>query len=248
MKYYVYIFLDPRKPGKYVYGEFEFKYEPFYIGKGKNKRISVSLNETCFFKSNKVKSIRNDGFEPINFKLYTELFECEAIIKEIELIKLIGRFDKKIGPLCNLTDGGDGVSGRINSSETKKTMSKSRKLFLEKNPEAKISLINIISPYWIKNKNVLKNWVLKNPGHLDKIRNTNGSIEKISKYKKDWWNSHPEEKKILSKKMLNDIKKIQHLIKEKEMVDMVMENMCINIHWMELSLKNIFQEYKLKKN
>ena len=33
-KYYVYIYIDPRKPGKFKYGEYEFDYEPFYIGKG----------------------------------------------------------------------------------------------------------------------------------------------------------------------------------------------------------------------
>lgn len=38
-KFYVYVYLDPRKPGKYKYGEYEFDYEPFYVGKGTGRRI-----------------------------------------------------------------------------------------------------------------------------------------------------------------------------------------------------------------
>ena len=32
--FYVYAYLDPRKPGVFQYKDFRFDYEPFYIGKG----------------------------------------------------------------------------------------------------------------------------------------------------------------------------------------------------------------------
>lgn len=49
--------------------------------------------------------------------------EQEAFALEIDMIASIGRHDKKLGPLCNLTDGGDGMSGFLISKETRKKLS-----------------------------------------------------------------------------------------------------------------------------
>ena len=47
-KYYVYIYLDPRKPGQFQYSGLNmcFLYEPFYIGKGSDKQMYSHLKET----------------------------------------------------------------------------------------------------------------------------------------------------------------------------------------------------------
>ena len=39
-EFYVYCYMDPRKPGKYTYDGLDicFLYEPFYIGSGKNNK------------------------------------------------------------------------------------------------------------------------------------------------------------------------------------------------------------------
>jgi hypothetical protein len=42
-KYYVYLFLDKSKPGKFIYDDLEFEYETFYVGKGTGVRIKSSL-------------------------------------------------------------------------------------------------------------------------------------------------------------------------------------------------------------
>jgi len=44
--FYVYGYFDPRKPGKFVYEDLAYSFEPFYIGKGKDKRCFEHLSDT----------------------------------------------------------------------------------------------------------------------------------------------------------------------------------------------------------
>lgn len=52
------------------------------------------------------------------------------------MIKIIGRKDLRIGPLTNLTDGGEGSSGKIVKQSTRRKLSKALmgKLVGDKNP------------------------------------------------------------------------------------------------------------------
>ena len=128
--FYVYVYLDPRKPGSYIYGEYTFDYEPFYIGKGKNdirKRKSTrmfnhlvealsnwdieNLRPQGSFKCNKIRKIINEtGNDPIIIKYQDDMNEKDSYSLEIQLIKEIGRYDLNTGPLTNLTDGGLGCT------------------------------------------------------------------------------------------------------------------------------------------
>ena len=59
-KYYIYIYLDPRKPGNYKYNNLCFNYEPIYIGKGKGYRYRGHLysnykNTNPFLKAKLIK-------------------------------------------------------------------------------------------------------------------------------------------------------------------------------------------------
>lgn len=133
-KYYVYVYLDPRNQGNFVYGEFSFNYQPIYVGKGTRNRlnqhlINVSKNKNSLF-YNKLRKILNDGFEPIKYKLIESLTENESLIHEKKLINLIGRIDIETGTLCNMTEGGE--TGYKRTEESRKKLSEAKKG--EKNP------------------------------------------------------------------------------------------------------------------
>jgi len=99
--YYVYVYLDPRKQGNYKYGEYKFGYEPFYIGKGCEKRYREfkSRNGECL---KIIKEISKDYIEPLVIILFSDLSESEAFERESDLIDKIGKFENG-GTLVNQT-------------------------------------------------------------------------------------------------------------------------------------------------
>jgi len=108
--FYVYVYLDPRKPGNYIYEDLNFDHEPFYVGKGKGNRIIqglTNLRSHGKYKINKLEKIRESNLEIIHFKLVENLEEKTAFEIEKEIIKKIGRKIEN-GPLTNINEGGSG--------------------------------------------------------------------------------------------------------------------------------------------
>jgi hypothetical protein len=111
--FYVYIYLNKLKPiDSYNYDDLTFNYEPFYVGKGKDKRFLYHLNKVknkCKFKSsikfNIIKEHIENDIEPLILKI-ENLSEKESLNLEKEIIKKIGRLDLNTGPLTNRNDGG----------------------------------------------------------------------------------------------------------------------------------------------
>ena len=108
---YVYAYLDPTKPGSYLYPVVEFEHEPFYIGMGTKNRClfhteySFKHPEVKQLKYNKIRKIYNQGSVPIVLKLLEVEDREEAVQFESDLIKMIGRSCDGTGPLANLTEG-----------------------------------------------------------------------------------------------------------------------------------------------
>lgn len=112
--FYVYILFKTYKKGSYNYDDLSFDYEPFYIGKGNGKRMeqSCDIKKTKnLHKINTIKKIWQLGLEITAIKHKEGITEEEAFSIEKELVTKIGRRDRGIGPLTNLTDGGEGGAG-----------------------------------------------------------------------------------------------------------------------------------------
>jgi len=123
--YYVYVYLNPLKKQKYVYGDIIFEYEPFYIGRGKNKRCYVHMNNSLLKmkseKNNIINEIKNNGLNPIVELLLTGLTFIESDNMERYYISKIGRI-KDGGTLANITTGGQGNFGYKLSDDAIKKM------------------------------------------------------------------------------------------------------------------------------
>ena len=97
--YYVYAFLDTSKPGKYKYSDLMFEYEPYYIGKGVDKRDKI-LNRN-FEVNERNRLIGASGFNPTVIRIFDKLSENEAYNKENDTINIIGQLVYDSGPLLN---------------------------------------------------------------------------------------------------------------------------------------------------
>lgn len=101
----------------------------FYVGKGKNDRFSHHFTKKSnnHHKVNTINEIISLGEKVIVKIVYRTNCEIDAFNKESELILKYGRRDMKNGLLTNLTNGGDGASGYIPTTEVREKWSKLRK-------------------------------------------------------------------------------------------------------------------------
>lgn len=132
---YVYIYLDPRKFGKYYYSGLNmcFLYEPIYIGKGSSNRLKIHLKESYInkdknlLKGRKLKKILNKFKSPYILKITEKLSDKEAYLYEKYVIELIGKIIDNRGPLTNIADGGVGFNCNSTPWNKNKKMSKEYK-------------------------------------------------------------------------------------------------------------------------
>lgn len=102
----------------YVYAWLRPSGEVFYIGKGRgNRDRAIKTNNPVFERI--LDKIVKAGSAPSVVRLHENLAEDTAFKIECEEIARYGRRNNGTGILANLTDGGEGTSGRTHSVETK---------------------------------------------------------------------------------------------------------------------------------
>lgn len=143
--YYTYIYLDPRLSGNWTTSIISLNFEPFYVGKGKGKRSQQhkqrwSYNKTHSHKNHRIKSIVDDGLEPIVVMVQKGLDQRMALDLEATLIKEIGtrHYIKGImnGPLTNLKTDGD-IQNYSDISRRKMSQSAKARIRLPHSEETK---------------------------------------------------------------------------------------------------------------
>jgi hypothetical protein len=140
--------------------------QPFYIGVGEDipekegsfKRAYEKTNRNSYWCNivNKTKYIVEIILDDISWK--------EACEKETEFILLYGRSDMNQGPLCNLTNGGEGKKGVLDTLETRIKKSNSAK-----KPKTEQWKISQSLSRKGKPRGILP-WLINNPERSEKIR------------------------------------------------------------------------------
>ena len=123
----------------YVYRHIRLdKNEAFYIGIATYVKRAYEKNQR---KNIIWKSIVSRTDYDVEI-LFDDLTREQALEKEIELIALYGRIDKKTGTLANLTDGGEAMNGLWNKGKkrTEETKAKLREAAKHKPPRSKESI------------------------------------------------------------------------------------------------------------
>lgn len=119
MKFYVYV---------YVYRDPSRGNEPIYCGKGQADRAHSHLGGKSHsnYLNNRLAKMKRNGIEPI-INVVNMPSEALAMQCEVDTIARFGRKDLGLGPLLNMTDGGEGTSGYVPSTECRKKQSAAMK-------------------------------------------------------------------------------------------------------------------------
>lgn len=239
--YYIYIYLDPLRPGIYIYENFIFNHEPFYVGRGKDNRYMVHTQKYSLKSKNnkntRIKNILENGLKPIVCFSSTGLTFDDSLLLERNTISKIGRKKLNTGPLTNLTSGGQGIPEMKLSEES---INKMRKTCLERGIYKKFSenmkgdKNSMSGKKWYRSEKGIENFKNKMTGVSPLIGKTflekEVIFEKTSKTLKgrEMNESEKEKRKIGMKKVWDERRKNNITIEKKDIKCVKITNLSTN--------------------
>lgn len=127
-RFYVYALLDPRRSGRMEMWPCSFFEEPFYVGKGTQRRARLhGCKSSRSPAKDRILEIEADGQRTSVMILADGLLEDESFAIEKFFIAQIGRRMRNEGPLLNRTAGGQGSSGLPMPQATRDAVSRAQK-------------------------------------------------------------------------------------------------------------------------
>jgi len=215
--FYVYVLLDPRYPGPWVYTlpggkTITFPFLPMYVGKGNGIRMYDHGKDARRHpkpvkgdrKLNKLRKLHRAGLEVIT-KCISELsIESVAFAKEIMLIEAIGRVDKKRGPLTNQTDGGEGNKGMSEETRAKhrEGMLNHHASSISKNPRYRQHASAVQKALWAAKSDEEKRILADSHAKWNKNLTAEERITIRQKQRQSMISRSPEEKRLALKRKL----------------------------------------------
>jgi hypothetical protein len=146
----------------YTYAYLREDKTPYYIGKGCGKRAYKKHGKLPVPPRDRILILKKD------------LTEAEALKHEIYMIGIFGRKDLGTGCLRNMTDGGDGLSGRVWTPEQRETLSEKHKgKKMSATARLKMSKAKTgrkLSEETRRKMSVKKKGKKLDPGHFEKLR------------------------------------------------------------------------------
>lgn len=190
------------KDKSYVYILTDKDGVPFYVGVGVRNRLAVHVSKHELQSGAnllKINTILKIGIDNIRVKLFCFAERSYCLDMEVKLIAHFG-MKSKGGILTNLTEGGEGVSGRKISESEKRKRSESAKLKAE-------TFAEIAKNQWAEMTDEEKSARLNN---LTKSRENPDTLKKLSDASKDRWSddNFKDKMRIIQKESQEKVKHI----------------------------------------